>query len=167
MGFYDHQFTGVIERHSMGHNRHGELFYTVVFVPETITALLPMKRYPRLRIDGEIDAWPFEGALHPAKGKRWYLLLSQRFLNDAALSPGDEVDVRFTIGDQNLVDMPIELERALATNETAAERWGGFTPGKQRGFAAIVSSAKQRSTREQRARKVLGLILDGKNPGGR
>ena len=55
----------------------------------------------------------------------------------------------------------------VLTPETAAERWGGFTPGKQRGFAAIVSSAKQRSTREQRARKVLSLILDGKNPGGR
>ena len=167
MGFYDQEFTGRIEQHSMGHNRRGELFYTVVFVPEHVTKTLPMKEFPRLRVEGEVAEIPFEGAMQPAKGKKWYLLLSQKFLKQNDLTFGEEVEVRFNIGDQDFVDVPAELEAALAANEKAAELWRTFTPGKKRGFATTVSSAKQTSTREKRARKMVGYMLEGKNPGGR
>ncbi len=167
MGFYQHEFTNQIEQHSMGHNRRGELFYTVVFVPNDIVQALPMAEYPRLRIDDELNEIPFEGAMQPAKGKRWYLLLSQKFLKQHGLTFGDDVEVRFNIGDQDFVDVPAELEAALAANEKVAEMWSSFTPGKKRGFASVVSSAKQASTREKRALKMVGYMLEGKNPGGR
>ena len=150
----------------MGHNSRGELFYTVVFVPEHVAQGLPLKEHPRLRIEGELHEQPFEGAMQPAKG-RWYLLLSQKFLKQNNLSLGDEVEVRFNIGDQDFVYVPAELEEALALNEKAGALWAGFTPGKKRGFATTVASAKQASTREKRAAKMIVYILDGKNPGGR
>ncbi|MEM8859356.1 MAG: YdeI/OmpD-associated family protein [Chloroflexota bacterium] len=166
MSFYQHEFTNRIEKHSMGHNSRGELFYTVVFVPNNVTQALPMDQYPRLRIEGELHEQPFEGAMQPAKGK-WYLLLSQKFLKEHNLSLGDEVEVRFNIGDQDYVDVPAELEEALAINEKAAALWTNFTPGKKRGFATTVASAKQVATRQKRAQKMIGYILEGKNPGGR
>ncbi len=167
MGFYQYEFTGRIEQHSMGHNSRGELFYTVVFVPNDVIQTLPMAEYPRLRIEGEVNEMPFEGAMQPAKGKRWYLLLSQKFLKQNGLTFGDEIEARFNIGDQDFVDVPAELEAAIGANEKAAELWRNFTPGKKRGFASMVSSAKQTATREKRALKMIGYMLEGKNPGGR
>ena len=167
MGFYQHEFVSRIEQHSMGHNSRGELFYTVVFVPDHVTRALPMDQYPRLRIDGELNDVPFEGAMQPAKGKKWYLLLSQKYLKEYGLTFGDDVEVRFNIGDQDFVDVPAELDAALRANKKAAELWAEFTPGKKRGFASMVSSAKQTATREKRALKMVGYILEGKNPGGR
>lgn len=166
MSYYQHGFIHQIEKHSMGHNSRGELFYTVVFVPDDVVQKLPLKKYPRLRIEGELHEQPFAGAMQPAKG-RWYLLLSQRFLKQNSLSLGDEVEVRFNIADQDFVDVPAELNAALAQNEKASELWANFTPGKKRGFATTVASAKQPSTREKRAAKIIGYMLDGKNPGGR
>ena len=166
MGYYQYDFINRIEKHSVGHNSRGELFYTVVFVPEHVAQALPLKEYPRLRIEGELHEQPFEGAMQPTKG-RWYLLLSQKFLKENSLSIGDEVEARFNIGNQDFVDVPTELEEALALNEKAGALWASFTPGKKRGFATTVASAKQVSTREKRAAKMIGYILDGKNPGGR
>ena len=166
MSYYQYEFVNRIEKHSMGHNSRGELFYTVVFVPEPVIQQLPMDKYPRLRIEGELHERPFEGAMQPTKG-RWYLLLSQKFLKENGLSIGDEVEARFNIGNQDFVDVPTELEEALALNAKAGALWANFTPGKKRGFATTVASAKQASTREKRAAKMIGYILDGKNPGGR
>lgn len=166
MDFYKFSFVTPLEKHSMGVNSRGELFYNVLFLPDELRGELPLDQYPRLRVDGEMNEMPFEAALQPAKG-RWYLLLSQRFMREHNLQLGDSVEVRFNIGDQDYVHMPSELLAALNDNDAANERWQSFTPGKQRGYAAMVSSAKQTKTRQSRALKMIGYILDGKNPGGR
>ncbi|MEM7336893.1 MAG: YdeI/OmpD-associated family protein [Chloroflexota bacterium] len=164
--FYKYEFNGRIQQHSVGINKRGELFYTVIFLPDSVTNQLPLKKYPRLRVEGEMHDLPFQGALQPAKG-RWYLLLSQRFLKENHLSLGNEIDVRFNIGDQDHVEMPIELQQALDAHEAAKALWNTFTPGKKRGFATTVSSAKRAETRQTRAEKMIQYILEGKNPGGR
>jgi len=150
----------------MGVNSRGELFYTVLFLPQELIADLPLKQYPRLRIDGEMYEMPFEGALQPAKG-RWYLLISQAFMKEHQLALGDLVEVRFNIGDQDHVDVPQELLAALEENKAAAKIWSTLTSGKKRGYASHVSSAKREETRGKRAQKMIGFILEGKNSGGR
>ena len=166
MDFYQHNFVAPIEKHSMGFNNRGELFYNVLFVPDALIASLPLKQYPRLRIDGELHDMPFEGALQPARG-RWYVLLSQKFMKAHKLALGDEVEVRFNVGDQDYVDVPLALQKALDEHDVAYELWQAMTPGKKRGFAAQVASAKREETRRKRAQKMIEYILEGKNAGGR
>lgn len=150
----------------MGVNKKGELFYTVLFLPNDLLGDLPLKEYPRLRVDGEMFDIPFEGALQPAKG-RWYLLISRAFMKEHGLGLGDWVEVRFNIGDQDHVDVPEELQRAIEANSKAAKLWKSLTPGKKRGYATQVASAKQATTRETRALKMIEYMLEGKNAGGR
>ena len=166
MSFYQHEFAGEIARHSMGINKRGELFYTVVYVPTETIEALPLDEHPRLRVEGEIAEMPFEGAINPSKG-RHYLMVSKKLMKARALVVGDEVAVRFNVGDQDYVDISAELQQALDDNPTAMALWDNLTAGRKRGFATLVNSAKRSATREARAAKVIGYILDGKNPAGR
>lgn len=166
MSYYKHQFVSTIEKHSMGVNSRGELFYNVVFIPDALRQALPLKQYPRLRIDGEMHDIPIEAALQPAKG-RSYLLISQAFMKQHGLTLGDEVEVRFNVGDQDFVDVPEELQQALYANEAALAKWEALTPGKKRGYASQVASAKRQATRVSRAEKMIGFILEGRNAGRR
>ena len=59
---------------------------------------------------------------------------------------GDRVFVQFDIADQDAVEVPEELRFALEVNDQAAAVWSGLTPGKRRGFAYRVDSAKRRET---------------------
>ncbi len=164
--YYKYEFNGRIQKHSVGINKRGELYYTVIFLPDELVSILPVKQYPRLRVEGEMHNLPFQGALQPSKG-RYYLLLSQRFLKENELSLGDDIEVRFNIGDQDYVEMPTELEQALRQHSEAKALWDSFTPGKKRGFATTVASAKRVETRQARAQKMIQYILERKNPAGR
>lgn len=157
--FYKHEFVGTLERRSMGFNKRGELFYNVIYVPSEVCAELPMKKYPRLRIEGEMHDMPFEGAMQPDKG-RWYLLVSAAFMKENGLSLGDDVEIRFNEGDQDYVDVPDELTAALRGNEAANAIWQTLTPGKKRSFATPIANAKTAPTRQKRALKAIAQILE-------
>ena len=157
MSFYPHAFEAPIEYHSVGSDTYA---YTVVFVPEELADALPLEAHPRLRISGEVSDTPIEAALTPVRG-RWYILLSKRVLKTIDARIGDLVEVRFKIADQDAVDVPLALQRALAAHPTEAALWEAATPGKQRGLAYRVTTAKTDPTREKHIREVFG-ILHGK-----
>lgn len=138
----------------------GRINYTVAYVPKELQRQLPLKEHPRLRIDGEICGIRFNGALHPSKGK-WYVLLPKRMLKKCGMKLGDDVLVMFRIADQDAVDMPTELERALAANKLAEENWEKLTTGRRRGYAYRVASAKRLETRETRVAEVIDWVVNG------
>lgn len=137
----------------------GRVDYTVAYLPPSLIAKLPLKKYPRLRIEGEVNGDRFGGALHPVRGK-WYVLLPKRRLKKLRLAVGDEVYIAFEIADQDAVEVPPELRRALDANQKADKVWKTLTAGKRRSFAFRVSSAKQIETRERRVDEVIQAILD-------
>jgi len=139
-------------------HKFGRLNYTVAYLPKQLIAELPLKKYPRLRVEGEVNGDRFGGALHPAKGK-WYVLLPRRRLKKLGLKVGDEVYIGFEIADQDAVDVPAELRHALTVNQKADAIWKTLTAGKRRSFAFRVSSAKQIETRERRVEEVVSNIL--------
>ena len=161
--FYPHSFEASITEHDVGSRRY---VYTVVFVPPETIAQLPMDEHPRLRVTGEIDELPFEAALTPVGG-RWYLLLSKKTLKKLGKSLGDEVTVSFEIGEQDAVDVPTELARALGEDMAVKELWDQQTPGKQRGLAYRVASAKRAKTREKRVAEVFEVLLGKRDFRGR
>ena len=93
----------------------------------------------------------------PVRG-RWYLLVSKKAMKAAGVSLGDDVEVRFRIADQEAVDVPHDLERALEADAVALARWYALTPGKKRGLAFRVAQAKRPETRAKRTAEVLEAL---------
>ena len=135
----------------------GKYTFTIVKVPAKAQKELPLDQYPRLRIRGEVNGHPFEGALQPSGG-RWSLMLSKQRMKEFGVSVGDRVTIGFEIADQDAVDVPLELQQALEEDSESAKIWDNLTPGKRRGFAYRVSSAKQPATRSRRVAEVLEAL---------
>ncbi|MEQ8848187.1 YdeI/OmpD-associated family protein [Botrimarina sp.] len=134
--------------------------YTVVFLPDATRRSVPFPDGRPLRIDAEVNGVPLSGALMPHKKGR-YLLLSKRFLKRLRCEAGDRVFVRFSVADQDRVDVPIELERALEASSRLKKLWNELTPGRRRGLAYRVGSAKRPDTRRRRVEQVLEEIAGG------
>ena len=141
-----HEFTAEIAAYDFG-----KYAYHVVWLPA---------EHPRLRVEAEIDGRPHAGAFCPARGG-WYLLLSKKVLKALGRALGERVHVRFRVADQDAVDVPIELAFALEANGRARTAWDAATPGKQRGWAYRVGSAKRAETRERRVEGVIDELLRG------
>ena len=148
------EFEATIEYHDFG-----RIGYAVVYLPEDLQTKMPFDRYPRLRVDAEVAELPVDGAFQPGQGK-YYLILSKRLLKQAGLVLGDSVNVNFRIADQDAVIVPDELEIALQSNPTAKTKWETLTPGKRRGLAHRVSSARTATTKEKRVAEVISTLLE-------
>lgn len=159
MIFYPHAFTGRIERNALG-----TMIYTVVFLPEDLAAELPFEGSPRLRMSGEINDVPISGAWQPSRG-RHYLMLSKSALRDAGVGLGDDVEVRFRIEPQDLVEVPDDLMAALAPRPAAMQTWAGMTAGQKRGSCHLVTSARTPNTRRKRVAMVVEALAAGQPPG--
>lgn len=133
--------------------------YKAVFIPDDILSRLPLSVHPRLRIDADVGGLLTNCGLMAAKRRR-YILLSAAFMKQARLQLGQEVEVRFRIADQNAVDLPEDLERAIRRKPSIRSVWESLTPGKRRSLAYRVASAVQHHTREQRILEVLETISD-------
>ena len=153
MSFFPHSFEAEIVHHFVGTYR-----YTAVFLPEDLIEALPLDRYPRLRVSGEIGDIPFSGAWQPVRG-RWYLMLSKPLMKDGGYAIGDRVEVRFRVEDQETVDVPEILERALNADVDAMAAWQAASAGKRRGWAHRIESAKAVTTKQRRLDEVLKALL--------
>lgn len=152
--FYPHSFTAEIVHHDVGSDAYR---YTVIFVPDETKSDLPLDRFPKLRVVGEIDDLPYEGAFTPVRG-RHYLLLSKKILAAIGKRLGDEVEMRFRVADQDAVDVPEALERALENAGHERGLWEAATAGKKRALAHMVASAKRAETQEKRVEKVFAVL---------
>ncbi|MGF1451826.1 MAG: YdeI/OmpD-associated family protein [Opitutales bacterium] len=147
--YFTHRFNGRIARHDFG-----RFAYTVMYLPAEMEPELPFARFPRLRVDAMIDGIPFHDAWQPYSGRR-FLILSKAVLRRGRWEFGDPVTVRFCVVDQNAVEVPVELQLALDRSEGARRFREALTPGKRRGLAHRVSSAKTEATRLKRVAEVL------------
>ena len=152
MSDYPFQFEAKVQFHDFGKFR-----FSVVYLPKRLESKLPLKEKPRLRISGEISGIRFDAALQPTKS-RWYMMVSRRMLKICGLTVGQLAMVEFEIADQDAVEVPDELRHALDADDEAAAIWNSLTPGKRRGFAYRIASAKRSETRERRVEEVLELL---------
>lgn len=152
---YTYSFTAEIKAYDF--NRY---IYSAVYLPSKLCKQLDLKSNPRLRVRGVIADCPFDGACQPAGDETWYLMLSKKFLKQNKLEMGDRVTVSFDVADQDAVEVPKELQHALNANTRAGTIWAALTPGKQRGFAYRVSSAKREATRAKRVEEVIEGLLE-------
>ncbi|MEL7296068.1 MAG: YdeI/OmpD-associated family protein [Pseudomonadota bacterium] len=146
--FFDYTFEGPIVKHSIGKKR--QVHYRVLFLPRELIKQLPFDTYSRVRIDGEIGDVPVHGAWVPSGDRRYYFMVSPKVMKTAGLSLSDTVEMRFSVADQNYVDLPESLADWLATNTDAQTAWQQLTPGKQRALAHHVANAKRADTQARR-----------------
>lgn len=139
----------------------GKFSYHVIFLPDEVASELPLEENPRLRVRGEVDDYPIHGAWMPSKAG-WYLKLSKDLMKQGGYTEGSWVYVRFGIAEQDEVDVPEALELALRANERARDAWQQLTPGKRRGLAYQVASAKTAATAVKRAGVVIAGLLGTK-----
>ena len=133
--------------------------YHAVFLPQNLLTQLPLREFPRLRVDAEIRKCWLNAALQSAKRGK-YLLLSADFLKEAGLALGDVAEVRFNIADQTAVEVPRELEDAVLRHPHTRQIWESLTPGRRRSHAYRVTKAVRPENREQRVLEVLEDMHD-------
>lgn len=160
MSFFTHVFETVIARHPIG-NGERIVHYTVVYLPSAMVPQLPFDAHPRLRVTGEIADVPIEGAWQPAGDGRRYLMVPKTVFENAGVAVGDRVEVRFKVGDQDAVDVPDALHRALGADRDLMDKWRVLTPGAQRAFAYRVASAKTEKTIMKRVDEVAHMVREG------
>jgi Bacteriocin-protection, YdeI or OmpD-Associated len=158
---FPHQFVTIIDKYD-----YGKYFYTVFYLPDEVRTELPLEQNPRLRIEAEINGFALEGALLPDRigsaqtkhlltsanqgQKIWYCVISKDTLKRIGKTLGEEIFVALRFGDQNAVEMPGALQEWLRQNTRLQEIWDRLTPGKKRGFAHQIKTAKTIKTREKR-----------------
>ena len=148
--FYPYDFvTPVVRRHA-GRSLMGP---SLVLDAE-IARALPFDRYPRLRVNAELNGMPHEGAWVPLAGVH-RMMLSKRVLAALGVGEGDAVHVAFELADQEgLPPMP-EIDEALAEMPDLQEAWAAMPIGKRRSWAYRIAKLK---SAEAKARNVAKLI---------
>lgn len=64
------------------------------------------------------------------------------------------------------LEMPLELETALAANAEAAGKYEHLGPSHQKQYLYWIHSAKTDETRKKRVKKTVKMLVQGKLPGG-
>lgn len=113
-------------------------------------------------MEGEIADVPIANAFMPTGDGRYYVIVAPNVLRDGEVAPGDIVEMRFKIADQDHVDVPELLQAAIERSKSHRRAWEEITPGKQRMLAQHVASAKTDVTRRKRVGEALeGLLHHG------
>lgn len=146
-----------MRRHGVGRSK--VIWYTVLFLPPDLEKNLPFDRHPRLRVEGEIGEMPVAGAWMPAGDGRRYFIVSPTVRKATGARLGTTLEMRFRIADQDAVEVPEALARALAAHPLARAVWDSLTPGRRRGLAHRVSAARTDPTQARRAAEVIESLL--------
>lgn len=154
---YPHVFEAPLRRHGVGRER--VIWYAVLFLPTALEADLPFAQHARLRVEGEIGDVPVAGAWMPTGDGHRYFIVSPTVRRATGAKLGTILEMRFGIADQDAVDMPDLLARALAAEPRARSAWDALTPGYQRGMAHRVNAAKTDPTRARRVAEIIAELL--------
>jgi hypothetical protein len=136
------------------------LSYTALFLPFEIVAQLPQKG--RLRVAGLLnEKTPFNLAILNVKEGPKYLTIGSILRKEAKIKVGDLVKVSFQLVDPNLLELPEELEIALAQDEDAQKVFDTFTVGYKRSLSHYINSTKNIDVRIKRALELLEKAKTG------
>ncbi len=125
-------------------NPHG------VPVPDSVAESLRKAGTRRLIV--RINGYTMKRGLQGSREYGSHLVVGLDLLKKAGAGLGSVVAVEIEVDPApDEVDVCDELLIALEQDEAARERWETLTPGKQRGLAYHVSSAKREETRVKRA----------------
>lgn len=119
----------------------------------------------RTSITGTVDGFDITGQVmpysFPGTGKQVILGLTKATRAAIGKEIGDEVEVALVRDDRSRsadIEIPGELQDALARDETAAAAFDGLAPSHRREHARHVAEAKRPETRMRRAAAVIDAL---------
>ena len=146
------EFTALLEGVSDGGPN-----YCVVYLPADIAEQLTFGRNSRLRVSVEMEGCQFEAAWMPSRG-RWYLMLSKKRRKEMGLEIGDCSVLRFSVVDQDAVEVPRALLNALQAESGLEAIWNAQTSGKRRSWCYRIAGAKRETTQAARIEDCLDWL---------
>ena len=151
---HDHEFEAPIE--AVG---YGRATYHYLFFPDDVLKELPFGRRSKLRLEVSLGDLDLPMSLQPVMGRK-AVMVGRKTLKKLGLEPGEIVRVRFRVVDDDHVDVPEALTKLLDTDDDVRASWHDSTPGRRRGWAYMVSSAKRPETVAKRLKEVRKQILE-------
>jgi hypothetical protein len=112
-----------------------------------------------IETDGELVA--FRRVLHRRADGVYCLRFGRQWLHDAGLKPDARVAVSLRPDPTpDAIDIPDELEAALAGSGPASQQWKRLTPGRQRSFAYGIERVKSPDARARRAEALVERLAE-------
>ncbi|CAN5187910.1 YdeI/OmpD-associated family protein [soil metagenome] len=142
--------------------------WTILRLPEEASLKLPTRSM--LMVAGTINDIPFKTLLEPdgrygpgIKPSHWFRP-DQKLLDDAHAAAGDIVEVSLEPTKEWIEpEVPVDLQKALATSPKAQELWKTITPSARWDWIRWIRAVKTSETRQ----KHIGVALDKLNKGMR
>jgi hypothetical protein len=120
----------------------------------------------RIAVRGTLNGAPFQNSLLPQGDGTHAMAVSKALRAAANANAGDTVAVVMERDDSvRDVDVPEELQVALAGNTRAATTFAALAVSHRRAYTDWIASAKQATTRERRATKAVEMLVEGKTFG--
>jgi len=115
----------------------------------------------RVAVRGTINGFPFRSSLMPMGG--CHMMPVNKVLCDGArVKPGDIVDVVMERDmEERTVEAPPSLQKELAKNKKAQERWKKLSFTHKKEMANSIGGAKQEETKKRRLAKVMQVLKTG------
>jgi hypothetical protein len=114
----------------------------------------------RVAVAGTINGFPFRNSLMPNGDGTHSMMVSKALQAGAKASAGDTVQVAIAVDrSERVVDVPLELKRALSTNKAAAAAFKALSYSHRKEFADWVATAKREETRVSRAEKSIAMVI--------
>jgi hypothetical protein len=125
-------------------------------IPADVTAALGGMK--QMRVTGTLNGMPIRTSTMPYRGA-FYVGLHKAAREAAGVMIGDEVELELTRDDSpRVLELPPELEAALAAEPALRERFDGLSFSRRRDLASQISEAKKPETRAARVEKALAAI---------
>jgi len=135
--------------------------WTFVTLPAAASGKLPGRG--RVAIQGTINGFPFRSSAFPDGKGSHTIMINAAMREGGRVGPGEAA--RFVIepaSDDVAVEVPADLEAALAGSPEARARFDAVTPKARAEWVAWIESAKAEATRERRVTQTLERLLAGK-----
>ena len=111
-----------------------------------------------MRVTGTVNGPPIRSSTMPYRGGL-YLGVHKATREAAGVDIGEEVEIELTRDDSpRVLEIPAELEAALAAEPDLRERFDGLSFSRRRELADPISQAKNPETRAARLPKALAAL---------
>ncbi len=113
----------------------------------------------RVPVRGTLNGTPYRSSVFPYSGQH-YLIVNAALRAQAGLKAGDEVDVTIERDDEpRLVDVPPDLEAALAQHPAARAAWDKLSYSHKREYAEAIAEARRPETRARRIAQAVAQLI--------
>ena len=134
-----------------------------IFVPIPFNVEEVFGTKARVPVRGTVDGSPFRNYLLPEGDGTHAMAFGKDLQIATGAKAGDIVSVKLQLDEiERIVDMPAELQEALAANPPAALFFASLAYSHKKEYAQWIAEAKKPETRATRIEKTLEMLKAGK-----